>query len=237
MWRDEQSRLALARDFVEAKIMNGRAVLRRRLRRSGDPASGLGGRLRHWARRAQSAGSVDTLMGIEGSAAKDYFAGFEASLVQDLGFRGRRKRPPPDPVNGLLSFGYTLLFGQVLSGILSQGLDPYLGHLHAIKKNRPSLALDMMEEMRPVVDALVLSVVNKFQMTARHFDKTKEKGVRMTPRGMQIFVSAFHKAMAREVTHRPTGRKLTYTEYCRQQAKSYRSSLRGEGEYVPLAWR
>ncbi|MBI4870326.1 MAG: CRISPR-associated endonuclease Cas1 [Candidatus Riflebacteria bacterium] len=234
---DEKRKLELARKLVAAKIGNSRVVLRRRSDGTGEQDAKTRARLKLLADEALTASSVESLMGLEGTAAREYFAGLRRNLKQELGFEGRNRRPPKDPVNALLSFGYTLLFGQVLSAIQVAALDPYLSNLHELKNGRPSLALDLMEEMRCVVDSLVLAVINRFELTARDFVDGGEAGTRMTEVGLARYVKLYHERMAETSFHGPSGRTVDYREFARLQALSYRSWVRGEGEYVPMEWR
>ncbi len=145
---DEEVTLTIARRVVAGKLRNQRSLLRMRARQT--PASaqarvrravtGIGRMLE----RARTTRSLESLRGFEGKAGVDYWAAFRALLADDLGFRGRQYFPPPDPVNALLSFGYSLLLKDVTAAVQLVGLDPYLGFLHTIDYGRPSLALDMM---------------------------------------------------------------------------------------------
>ncbi|MBI4872091.1 MAG: CRISPR-associated endonuclease Cas1 [Candidatus Riflebacteria bacterium] len=235
--QDDMRKLELARKVVAAKIGNSRAVLRRRSNGTGEEDAKTRARLKLLADEALTAASVESLMGIEGTAAREYFGGLRRNLKQDLGFEGRNRRPPKDPVNALLSFGYTLLFGQVLSAIQAAALDPYLGNLHEVKQGRPSLALDLMEEVRCLVDTLVMRAINRIELTARDFVDAGEAGTRMTDAGLARYVKLYHERMAETSLHGPSGRTVDYREFGRLQALSYRAWVRGEGEYVPMEWR
>lgn len=230
-------RLELARGLVAAKISNGRAMLRRRAGAEGEGDAPLRARLKELANSALACDDLEKLRGIEGSAAVVHFEALRRKLAQDLGFERRQRRPPRDPVNAMLSFGYTLLYGQVLAAVIAAGLDPFQGVLHELSKGRPSLALDLMEELRPLVDGVVLALVNRVGVTARDFVSTEQEGVRMTPASLARFVAAFHERQAEQVHHQPSGRTVDYRDFCRLQAQSYRAWVQGEGSYEPLAWR
>jgi CRISPR-associated protein Cas1 len=164
--------LNLARGYVRGKIENQRRLLLRYQRdRQDDRIATALVRLRRAQESLPGAGNPDMLRGIEGAASREYFAGLGRLFkAPGIVFRERLRRPPPDPVNILLSFGYTLLAG-ALHGMAEQvGLDPYLGVLHAPERGRPSLVLDLMEEFRPVlVDAAVLRVFNTRTITLKDF--------------------------------------------------------------------
>lgn len=120
-------------------------------------------------RQLGNPGSVDGLRGLEGAAAAAYFRAYAVLFPSALGFRGRRRRPPPDPVNACLSLGYTLLHGMAVQACHAQGLDPMLGYLHAPLHGRASLACDLMEPWRPQVDALVWQLFRERILTADNF--------------------------------------------------------------------
>ena len=169
---DKERALALAKGFVEAKILNQRRVLLDRQRQIKDPDVALAlAKLRHALAELRDAKSVDEVRGIEGSAAAVYFGVFGRLISNKLfGFRGRTKRPPRDPVNAMLSFGYTVVGALVEADVEAAGLDPAIGCLHAPEYGRPSLALDILEQFRPVlVDRLVLALVNRRQVTPADF--------------------------------------------------------------------
>jgi CRISPR-associated protein Cas1 len=165
-WRaafDEQRKLAIARQFVQGKLENMRVMLLRANREQGSPqlARAVDG-LKDTLRRAQECRDLDVLRGHEGEGSAAYFAVFGHLIKQGFSFPGRVRRPPTDPVNALLSFGYTLLYNDLHSVCNVVGFDPYVGYLHADRYGRANLALDLMEEFRPlVVDSVVLTCLNK----------------------------------------------------------------------------
>jgi CRISPR-associated protein Cas1 len=180
---DEALSLPLARQMVMGKLTHQRALLERaggnRMVRmdSAGRVSGIGSKLAQAARgigemaaRAYSAENAESLLGYEGKAGAYYWEGFRELLQQDMGFHVRAYRPPTDPVNALLSFGYALLQKDVSAAVGLVGMDAYLGFFHVIHYGRPSLVLDLMEEFRPmVVDAVVLSLVNTGKIGLRDF--------------------------------------------------------------------
>lgn len=189
---DPERRRSLAADFVAGKLRAADAVLRAgRSNRPGLPeiATALGEIARARARLA-TAPSLDAVLGSEGAGAAAYFAGYAALVDGPQSFPGRRRRPPPDPVNALLSFGYVLLLRRVEAIVEARGLDPAIGFLHSFRAGRPSLALDLMEEFRhPLVDRLVATLFNRRQLTAAHFQEEPDAGgVRMTRDGLRRFL-------------------------------------------------
>lgn len=168
---DATRRLAVARAIVRGKIENQRALLLQRNRHLRDEglADALSG-LRALAARADEAADLEQLRGLEGAAARAHFAGLARALRNtDLPFSGRTRRPPRDPVNAALSFGYAVLLSKVEAAIRATSLDLHLGFLHDAIRGAPSLALDLMEELRPAVDAVVLTLVNRRQLTPEDF--------------------------------------------------------------------
>lgn len=164
--------LDASRAIVTGKINNLRTALQR-LNRSRESLE-LDDHileLRQLGKKAGEADNMESLRGIEGRAAVRYFDGFARGfLVEGVTFTRRARRPPTDPVNALLSLGYTLLFNTVMAAVSLVGFDPYLGCLHTVDYGRPSLPLDLMEEWRPViVDSLVLSVFNLKVITVEDF--------------------------------------------------------------------
>lgn len=177
----------------------------------------------------------DTLLGVEGAGSAAYFRVFASLLRQDLGFHGRVRRPPTDPVNALLSYGYVLLMHQIESAINVVGLDPFIGYLHAAKYGRPALALDLMEEFRPViVDSVVLSLINNRVLTVDSFES--ELGAyRLTERARRSFLEKFEERLNTPVEHPTFGYKAAYRRCLELQVRLLAKRLTGEvPEYVPF---
>lgn len=171
--------LGVARAIVVGKVRHQRALLLRAQRRLHDEALGETlGRMRLLAERAAREGAMEQVRGLEGQAAALYFGEFAKMLIdQRLEFRGRSRRPPRDPVNACLSFGYTVLENIVETELLRVGLDPMLGFFHEVHFGRPSLALDLMEEFRPLVDGLVIRLVNRRQLGPADFERRSGKSL------------------------------------------------------------
>ncbi len=253
---DEPFRLALAARFVEAKLRNQRAVLLR-YRRRHDPEMirDAAGRLRILASRAASVADPDELMGIEGAGAQLYFSVFGALIRNPLfTFSGRNRRPPKDPVNACLSFGYTVIGALIEGEVAGAGLDPAQGYLHRPAWNRPSLALDLLEEMRaPVVDALVLTLLNRGQLGPSDFgppgEGSEEEGgtspwleeevpadrpgrdeaVYLSRTGRPIFLKALLSRLREQRAHPSSGLRLELREIFRRQIWSVARAIK-EGD-------
>lgn len=152
-----------------------------------------------------NADSIDSVRGIEGEAASCYFGVFSHLLLcqkEDFVFEGRNRRPPKDAVNAMLSFIYTLIANDMTSALETVGLDPYVGFLHTLRPGRASLALDMMEELRAYLgDRLVLSLINRKQITKRDFIKQGEEGIVMTDSGRKTILTAWQSRKKEQITH------------------------------------
>ncbi|MFQ5578541.1 MAG: CRISPR-associated endonuclease Cas1 [Anaerolineae bacterium] len=187
------------------------------------------------AARAQKS----VLMGLEGRGAKAYFGIFRAALNRRLTFNARTRRPPRDPVNALLSLGYTLLTANAITALEIVGLDPYCGFLHGLKAyGRPALALDLMEEFRPViVDSVVLTLVNKCMATAKDFEPARpgSGGVYLTRRGLRTFFEQYTRRLNTTVYCPPAGRPLSYQKILEVQARRMARMIEGEvDDYTPF---
>lgn len=202
---DPAYRLAMARCFVNAKLENQRLMLQRQLAVGGMDQSDIDllnqtvDALDRFQQTAAGAANPGALRGLEGSASRAYFAGYRALFDPSWGFRNRNRRPPRDPVNVLLSFGYTLLVRTVGSALETAGLDPYAGFLHGPASNRPGLALDVMEELRPVVDRMVLGLCRGGEITMEDFTLGGTKRpVVFSREAAGKFVQAYEERMAVE---------------------------------------
>lgn len=201
--------LALARAFVAGKLHNLRFVLRRSERDSSHTST------RQALRNASEAVAtlittlpqadhLDAVRGIEGAASQVYFSVFPQmirSQKEHFAFDGRNRRPPRDPMNALLSFLYALLLTDCIGALESVGLDPQVGFLHAIRPGKPALALDLMEEFRPVVDRLALTLVNRQQIRPQHFEHRPPEAVLLNDEGRKIVLVAYQERKQEQVHH------------------------------------
>lgn len=254
---DEEFRISTARRYVQGKLNNCRVFLRRQNQESKHPDITMAlHKLRRFIAQTETCETVEKLMGVEGIGAAAYFGCFKHLLkTPDITFPGRNRRPPRDPVNVLLSLGYTLLANTVHTQVNIVGLDPYLGCLHSTEYGRPSLVLDLMEEFRPVlVDAVVLYAVNKGVIQAKHFyrpedrepaafDFAESEPVReefpivLTHEGMKKFVTLFEERLNRRVLYPPRGQRLTYREVLLEQTRMFSRHLSGESVYTSFSIR
>ncbi|MEM9489512.1 MAG: CRISPR-associated endonuclease Cas1 [Myxococcota bacterium] len=224
--------LALAKRFVRTKMRNCRVFLRRNHRNLDRMVLD---ELAHAARRVNRVDSIEALLGVEGNAARIYFQHFAGMLRHDLGFsfEGRNRRPPRDPVNALLSFAYALLTSEWTATLSAVGFDPHQGFLHQARYGRPSLALDMMEEFRPVIaDSVVITAVNTGVICPDDFRQTAT-AASLKPSGRKRFIQAFERRMDELVSHPVFGYRISYRRVLDVQARLLGRYLTGELDTLP----
>ncbi|MGW0084535.1 CRISPR-associated endonuclease Cas1 [Streptomyces sp. NPDC003393] len=237
-----KAKLDLATAFVSGKIANMRTCLLRAARDGRlDATEPVAARLLTARKSALMAASEAALMGIEGAATRDYFAALGRVLGPGWSFTHRRRRPPPDPVNAMLSFGYTLLTREAVTAVEVAGLDPGVGFLHEMRRGRPSLALDLIEEFRPlIVDHLVVGLCARGQVSPAGFvvDQDGEKGCRMDRDTLRAFLTAYERRIL-TVAHHPTaGRRLSYRAALTAQARHLADVIANRAPaYTPIPWR
>lgn len=251
---DGARRVALARAFVGGKLANMRTMVQRAHRKR--PHDDLGAAVETMRRLGAEAAALvaeagpldpthpqrDTaygrLQGLEGAATAAYFGCFRHMLSAPELFNGRTRRPPRDPVNALLSYGYTILMHQAASAVCAVGLDPYVGYLHGSQYGKPALALDLMEEFRPlIVDSVVLSVINNGMLTEKDF--VAEFGAfRLTDRGRRTFLTRLEERFDETIIHPIFDYKAGYRRCLELQARLLAKSLTGEiPAYPPFITR
>lgn len=244
---DEARTLAIACPIVAAKVQNARQVLLRGARDATGPGAVP---LREAAERLAAslsevprAGTLDQLRGLEGMAARNYFGVFGYLVRPDepehLAFDGRTRRPPRDRVNALLSFLYALVRSECAGALEGVGLDPQVGFLHALRPGRPALALDLMEELRPVVaDRLALTLINRRQVRAEHFERSVAGGYLLTDDGRRNVLTAYQERKEELVTHRVLRQRIRLGLVPHVQARLLARALRRDvPEYVPFTTR
>jgi CRISPR-associated protein Cas1 len=244
---DPERALALARPIVAAKLQNSRQVLLRGARdtKGGSPealrAAGAG--IATLLPQVETAPSLNYLRGIEGMAAREYFGVFGYLVRSDepehFGFDGRTRRPPRDRVNAILSFLYALIRGECAGAAEGAGLDPQVGFLHALRPGRPALALDLMEEFRPVVaDRLALTLINRRQLRSDHFTTAAGGAVLLTEDGRRTVIEAYQARKEEMVDHRVLGQKVRLGLVPSIQARLFARALRADmPAYVPFTVR
>lgn len=241
---DSTARLKIARALVAGKTASqyNLLLLRQRHLHDGRIADVLA-YLRALPARLEEATDLDTVRGIEGQAANLYFGVFDLLLSNPLyPWKGRNRRPPTDPPNACLSFLYTLLCARTLAAIRTAGLDPHTGALHEASRGNPSLALDLAEEFRPLVDQLVLTLLNRRQLHPEDFappppsptDDIEAGAVYLGDVGRKIVLQEWARLLARRSPHPVTGDDWTLAGLMTTQAHRLRAVFEGEDEaYIP----
>lgn len=233
--QDLTFRLATGRAIVQAKILNARRVLqqfaRRRLEVDLGPALDA---LEVAARKVLLAPGLAQLMGVEGDAAAVYFRAYGSLFLKELQFEKRSRRPPKDPVNSLLSLGYTVLVGEAVGAVAAAGLDPDVGMFHELSYGRPSLALDLVEEFRqPVVDRLVLSLCNRRVFTSKDFHPVEDGGQYLTDEARKRYFDFYDRTLCSRFQDR-SGRPTTFRALLREQATSLARAILDGSDYQPF---
>jgi CRISP-associated protein Cas1 len=245
--QDEGTAVSVAGSCLSAKIFNSRQVINRAIRDHTllvdvpvlQAASDF---LKQTLLAIQTAGNLETLRGLEGSAAKQYFGVFDGLILhqkQEFPFEGRNRRPPLDNVNGLLSFLYTLLTYEVSSALETVGLDPQVGFLHADRPGRPSLALDLIEELRPVLaDRLALTLINRKQINGSGFARKESGGILMDDDTRKKVLSAWQEKKQTEIIHPYLQERIPIGLLPHTQALLLARYLRGDLDaYPPFFWK
>ncbi len=240
-YEDESFRLQWARYVVKGKLSNLRTLLLRFARRRGRDISVSAHRLRQMVNKVDKENKIDRIRGMEGAGSAVYFKGLKAFLPEALGFNGRNRRPPKDPANALLSFGYALLANSVENAVCQTGLDPHLGYYHVVDYGRPSLVLDLMEEFRPIlVDSVVLNIANHGMVRESHIE-LRDKGVFLSDEGRKLLIDAFERRLNERVSYQVSSGgvvSLSYKQCILQQTYMLIRFIKNEiGSYSPFSVR
>ncbi len=242
--RDTCFALATARRIVHGKVHNFKVFLQRYARRLGSPPIASAARAvdAMLARSARTT-TLNSLMGVEGAATAAYFGVWKSLLQPPWNFEKRVRRPPTDPVNVLLSFGYTLLVQNILGAVQAAGMDPHVGFLHQLQYNRPSLALDLAEEFRPlVVDSVVLRCLNNQILHPEHFVAADdaERPLVLAEEGVRLFVRELETRLDQSFKHPVSGEQVTWRRLFHLQAYALARTLpleQKESLYQPFLAR
>lgn len=225
-FQNTEIRLLLAREFIRAKIHNQRVMIMR----NGEPERSVLNELERLRDRCIDTTTIEELMGVEGRAASLYFNAFSGMLRNDLGFsfEKRNRRPPRDPVNAMLSLAYSVLTKELTGICHAVGLDPFVGFLHAPRYGRPALALDLMEEFRPLIaDSVVISLLNRLELKKSDF-VFSSNGVYLDESGRRSFWEAYSRRMDTEIKHPVFNYRMAYRRMMEVQCRQIWRFLRGE---------
>lgn len=226
--------LAIARALVAAKITNMRGLVRRRAALPGRDCLSV---LDHHARRAMSAATLDTLLGIEGAATAQYFGAWPEMIsarAGDLTLETRSRRPPQDEVNALLSYAYAVLAGECLSACVAAGLDPRQGYQHRPRAGRPALALDLMEPFRPLIaDQAVLSGLNNGQMKPEHF-RIEGHAVLLSDEGRKLALELLEKRFTGSVTLEGRAEAVSWRQTIGLSARALADALKNGTPFLTV---
>ncbi len=237
---EPQERLARAKGVVEAKLSNAVEVLRDiQSNDTGNEAlSAAMAELKRIVVQVRASTMTTSLLGLEGIGARTYFAAFGKAFKGEISFSSRKHRPPPDPANALLSFGYVLLGNRVAGHLEARGLDPYLGFFHELRPGRPSLAVDLLEELRhPVVDRFVLRGCNLRIFRAELFEQPDEdRGVRLTREGLKVFFEHWETHLLKPMREQGVEGKVSTIDLVHRQVDRLAASLRGTRQYTSFLY-
>ena len=228
--------------MVHGKLANSRLVLSRQARkRNITVLTDAAADLKRIMQNAATATTLDQLRGFEGAGAKTYFGAVGELLGEAWRFRARKRQPPPDPVNALLSYGYTLLFYNVYALLRARGLNPHVGFLHSLRSGHPALVSDLMEEFRAIiVDTVVLTLILNNRIQPEDFIHADDAAhpCLLSGQGRKTFVSAFEQKMNDPLTHPVTGLHLDYRRCIEAQVQALAAVVRGrQDKYMPLVLR
>jgi CRISPR-associated protein Cas1 len=235
-YQDPTFRIGVAQALVGAKIRHQQRFLRRQARNHPHPSlTQTADRLGQLLATLPHRSSVAEVMGVEGQASALYFSALAHCLRQEgITFPGRTRHPPKDPVNAILSLGYMLVLGEVLSAILAQGLHAGIGFLHEVHRRRPALALDLLELARqPIVDRLTLSLFNRGVLTPADFHPHPDGGVRLQERSLKRYLHFYERALTTPFRWGPQGRVGTFRDWLRGEVEGLKEAIQEGGPWQP----
>jgi CRISPR-associated endonuclease cas1 len=238
---DTPRQLEISCAIIRAKIHKQIVVLQRFSKReSEEKVSNAITNMRKFMSMLDDATSIDEAMGLEGAAAKEYFAAYGSLLPDELAFTKRSRRPPLDLANASLSFLYTVLLGECVTALRAAGLEPGLGVLHSPQGKRPSLALDLLEEFRPLVaDQVVLNAARRNRLTSKHARKNPEgQGILLTKKGREEILKAYEERMLQVVKGSLPDFTGSIRGHLYRQAQRLAGAItRDDYEWSGMSWR
>lgn len=244
---DDNRNIIYAKNMILVKIFNSRWSIERTLRDhayrvDAEKLRQVSNTLYDTLPKIDKVSTLDELRGLEGKAAEQYFSVLNDMILnqkEDFAFTTRNRRPPLDNVNALLSFAYTILAGDCANALSSVGLDPYVGFMHSARPGRTSLALDLMEELRPILaDRFILTLINTKAIQAVHFEKQKDNAVLLNVDGRKVFFNAWQKRKKEIITHPYLKEKIEWGLVPYVQSLLLARTVRGDvDEYPPFLWK
>ncbi|HCZ07029.1 MAG: CRISP-associated protein Cas1 [Thermotogota bacterium] len=230
--QDEKKKIEISKRIIEGKIKNQLYVLKKKNLTTKQDSRAILSMLKDLDRCK----SIDELMGIEGQVASLYFDKISKKLDPKWEFNGRNRRPSKDPINALLSFGYSILHNVVLSAIMATGLDPFIGVLHKEHYGRTSLALDIMEEFRPIIiDLEVLSMINLGQLKKNDFSENIGGAIFLTDKGRKKFLEVIRKRLETKRYYSLLDSRVEYIRIIEAQVRVFEKCILGEiNTYTPF---
>lgn len=236
-----------AKNMITGKIFNSRWCIERTIRDHAhridvDKLKNVSKALYETLTKIDSVSTLDELRGVEGKAAEQYFSVFDNLILNqkdDFTFSTRNRRPPLDNINAILSFAYTILAGECANALYSVGLDPYVGFMHSDRPGRMSLALDLMEELRPIIcDRFILTLINTKSIRSIHFERQKDNAVLLNEDGRKVFFNAWQNHKKETITHPFLKEKIEWGLVPYVQALLLARTIRSDlPEYPPFLWK
>lgn len=244
---NEDRSISYAKNMMIGKVFNGRWSVERTLRDHAyrideHKLRRISGTLNDSLHKIEKVSALDELRGVEGKAAEQYFSVFDDMILnqkEDFAFTRRNRRPPLDNINAVLSFAYTVLAGECANSLYSVGLDPYVGFMHSDRPGRISLALDLMEELRPIMaDRFVLTLINTKALQSSHFEMQHNHAVYLNDEGRKVFFHAWQNRKKEKITHPFLKEKMEWGLVPYIQALLLARTIRGDlEEYPPFLWK
>lgn len=235
-YKSDEFKLKISKTIVRGKINNAKNVLCKYMRNH--PETDFSSSIEELSSlliEIERKNSVSSVLGVEGRASAVYFECFGKMIIKNFSFQQRIPRHPKDPVNSLLSFGYALLTSELFSSIAGVGFDPYIGYLHSVDYGRPTLALDLIEEFRqPIIDRLVLEIINKGIITPDGFEEINGK-IYLNEKSRREFLSRFERRMQTKIQE--DNKLLSYREIIHNQTKKFAKTIMEDVEYKPFIIR
>jgi len=240
-WRDSAFRIRTARAILKAKISNQRQLLQRYARNHPeldlseaiDEVSDALKQVEGIDEKGEVRTTIGKLMGIEGRASGAYFGGFGRMLRAEMGFETRQRRPAPDPINSLLSLGYTMLTNEIASLLEAHSFDPLFGFLHSVRYGRKSLALDLVEEFRqPVVDRFVLRTINLRIFKEEDFRRHSDGGIYLTEDGLRRFFDRYEEYIEEGISVK--GKRMSFRKLFDDQVLELERAIMDNDTYRPF---